>query len=235
MYVIYIYIIWYACNIYIYIHVLESFEDNLHRQCIRVRLNGGTCRPPATHGPKTFFQSLPAFDICAVKKGTSFLPPIVQRWLWFVSTLHVEAWKCDKQRPDREWLWDFKQLRLLLLPHQCNRRDQCKLQHLRNQCPQHDRAVRESPCLQSCLLWMMLPARTAKPPKFVLPIVACVLGSSVHPGCFLKFRSSWTCCEDDYFDPASGAWDVDGLKDDLRLAKAPWMKNHLRTTFAGKV
>eukprot|EP00435_Cladocopium_sp_Y103_P058623 s7_g20.t1 len=27
-------------------------------------------------------------------------------------------------------------------------------------------------------------------------------------------------CSDDYFDPASGAWDVDGLKDDLRLAKA---------------
>lgn len=26
--------------------------------------------------------------------------------------------------------------------------------------------------------------------------------------------------KDDYFDPASGAWDVDGLKDDLRLAKA---------------
>ena len=51
--------------------------------------------------------------------------------------------------------------------------------------------------------------------------VACVLCSSVHPGCFLKFRSSWICCEDDYFDPASGAWDVDGLKDDLRLAKAP--------------
>ena len=50
--------------------------------------------------------------------------------------------------------------------------------------------------------------------------VACVLCSSVHPGCFLKFRSSWICCEDDYFDPASGAWDVDGLKDDLRLAKA---------------
>ena len=37
----------------------------------------------------------------------------------------------------------------------------------------------------------------------------------------VSYRSCWICCEDDYFDPASGAWDVDGLKDDLRLAKAP--------------
>jgi len=33
--------------------------------------------------------------------------------------------------------------------------------------------------------------------------------------------------EDDYFDAASGAWDLDGLKDDLRLAKALGMKLHI--------
>ena len=69
--------------------------------------------------------------------------------------------------------------------------------------------MRESPFLQSCLLWMMLQARTAKPVKFVLSV-------------FRVVRSTRdVSCEDDYFDPASGAWDVDGLKDDLRLAKAP--------------
>ena len=76
----------------------------------------------------------------------------------------------------------------------------------------------ESPLFAELLALDDAASKDSQAPKIY---VACVLCTSVHPGCFLKFRSSWICCEDDYFDPASGAWDVDGLKDDLRLAKAP--------------